>query len=191
MCSMKDGVMTTTAALLDPATELQACLETITAIDTDTLGPDGQAGLVQALSRVVAAATAKKLQALASAERSRTAAKAGAASTGQWAARLTNSDQVAAQRQVRLAQGLDQRPAAQAALARGLISPEHAEVIVRADHQLPARGDHGSARGRRAGPGGQGPSPGALRATPSSPPSPGRDRGRRRCRGRARERAGA
>ncbi|RNL60569.1 HNH endonuclease [Nocardioides marmoriginsengisoli] len=132
--------MTTTAEHLDPAPapDLQACLDTITAIDTDALDPDGQARLVQSLSQVVAVATAKKLQALASAERSRTAARVGAASTGQWAARLTNSDQVVAQRQVRLARGLDDRPAAGAALARGVISPEHAEVIVHADRQLPA-----------------------------------------------------
>ncbi|RNL79533.1 HNH endonuclease [Nocardioides marmorisolisilvae] len=50
---------------------------------------------------------------------------------------MTRTDPVVAQRQVGLAQGLEQRTAAQAALASGVISAEHAAVIVAADRQLP------------------------------------------------------
>lgn len=129
-----------TSALLDtsPAAELHACLDRIASVDPDSLGPQEQADLLQALTRGEARLAAKKLQVLAAADRSRTARHVGAASTGQWAARLANADQATAHRQVALAQGLDRRSATRQALADGAISPEHAQVIVRADQQLPS-----------------------------------------------------
>jgi len=128
-----------TSALLDssPAAELHACLDRIAGVDPDSLGPQEQADLLQALTRGEARLAAKKLQVLAAADRSRTARRVGAASTGQWAARLANADQATVHRQVALAQGLDRRSATQQALADGTISSEHAQVIVRADQQLP------------------------------------------------------
>jgi hypothetical protein len=48
-------------------------------------------------------------------------------------------DQVQVQRQVGLAQGLEARTAAARALGEGVISAEHAAVIVAADRQLPER----------------------------------------------------
>lgn len=124
--------------ILDPAGELHACLDRIAAVDPDALGPQAQADLLQALTRAEARVAAKKLQVLAAADRSRTARRVGAASTGQWAARLANADQAAAHRQVDLAQSLDRRTATRAALAEGAISTEHAAVILRADQQLPS-----------------------------------------------------
>jgi hypothetical protein len=127
-----------TSSLLDsPAAELHACLDRIASVDPDVLGPQAQADLLQALTRAEARLAAKKLQVLAAADRSRAAQRTGAASTSQWAARLANVDQAAAHRQVGLAQGLDRRSATQRALAGGLISAEHAAVIVRADRHLP------------------------------------------------------
>lgn len=134
--------MTPSTALLtdrtcDPVGELHACLDRIAGVDPDGLGPQEQADLLQALTRAEARVAAKKLQVLAAADRSRAARSTGAASTGQWAARLANSDPATAHRHVALAQGLDRRSATQRALAQGSISPEHAQVIVRADQQLP------------------------------------------------------
>lgn len=134
---MTSGTALLTGRIVDPAAELHACLDRIGAVDPETLGPQAQADLLQALTRAEARVAAKKLQVLAAADRSRTASRVGAASTGQWAARLANADQVTLHRQVGLAQGLDRRSATQRALADGAISAEHAQVIVRADQQLP------------------------------------------------------
>lgn len=123
--------------LLDPAAELHACLDRCAARVSGVLGPEDQAELLKSLTRAEARLAAWKLQVIATADRSRTALRSGAATTGQWAAHLVNTDQVFAQRQVRLAQGLQRRTATQQALARGALSAEHAEVIVRADEQLP------------------------------------------------------
>jgi hypothetical protein len=93
----------TTTLLLDPAVELHACLDRVGSVDADQLGPDEQAALLHSLARAEARLAALKLQVLAAADRSRTALRSGAASTGQWAARLVNADQAAAHRQVGLA----------------------------------------------------------------------------------------
>ncbi len=123
--------------IADPAAELHACLDRVSAVDTARLGVDGQAELLRALTRAEARLAALKLQLLAAAERSKTALRCGAASTGQWAASLANTDQAVAHRQVGLAQILERRTATQAALASGSITIEHAAVIVNADQQLP------------------------------------------------------
>ncbi|RNL65022.1 HNH endonuclease [Nocardioides marmoriginsengisoli] len=131
--------MTSTLVHLDPAAELHACLDRVDAVDVEALDHEGTADLLRALTRAEARVAAKKLQLLACAERRRTASRSGAASTGQWAARLANADQVVAQRQVSLATGLERRGATRRALSAGEISAEHAAVIVHADRQLPAR----------------------------------------------------
>jgi hypothetical protein len=127
-----------TATVLDPATELHACLDRVSTFDADRLSATGQAELLHSLTRAEARLVALKLHVLSAAERSQTAAQYGAATTGQWAARVANTDQGAAQRQVGLAQGLDRCTATRRALAHGAISPAHAEVIVRTDNQLPS-----------------------------------------------------
>lgn len=122
----------------DPAVELHACLDRIVDFPVDRLGPSGQAELLQALTRAEARITALRLRVLAEADRSRTAARVGAATTGQWAASLANTDQARAHSDVGLAQGLDRRSATRQALCAGTISSDHAAVIVCADRDLPA-----------------------------------------------------
>lgn len=126
-----------TTITLDPAADLHASLDRLGSCDPDRLSAEGQAELLQSLTRAEARVVAWKLRVLSAADRSHTAALSGAASTGQWAARLANADQASGHRQVGLAQGLDRRSATRLALAHGRISPEHAEVIVRTDKQLP------------------------------------------------------
>jgi len=123
---------------LDPAVQLHDCLDEVCVCDVDALGPAGQADLLRSIARAEARLAALRSRVLIAAERSKAAAGAGAASTGQWAARLSNTDQATAYRQVGLAQGLERRTATQAALAVGEIGPEHAAVIVQADRQLPS-----------------------------------------------------
>ena len=95
-----------------------------------------------------------------------------------------------AARQVALATELDSGHDATAeALDAGLVSPEHAAVIVRATGQLPDRGQRRAASDGRGVPGGEG---GPVQPRPAPPPRPPRDRGRRtrpEDRGRPRERA--
>ena len=90
------------------------------------------------LTRAESRVAGLKLKVLAAAEKANTAHQTGAASTGQWAARLSHSDGGHAQRQVELAGRLERRTATQQALADGQISPAHAEVICHADRRLPA-----------------------------------------------------
>ena len=127
----------TSVLATDPAARLRDCLNEVSACDVDALGAGGLADLLCSIDRPEAGLAALRSRVLVAAERSRAAAGAGAASTGQWAARLSNTDQAAAHRQVLLAQGLERRVATRAALAAGDIRPEHAAVIVQADRQLP------------------------------------------------------
>ncbi len=135
---MTSGTALLTDRIVDPAAELHACLDKITALDLTRLDPVATTALLQSLARADARVTALKLQVLAEAERSGTARANGAASTGQWAAGVTNTDQALAHRQVHLAHDLTARTATQQALACGDINTDHAQVIVRADRQLPS-----------------------------------------------------
>ena len=127
----------TPSTALTPAAVVRRCSEEVSRCDVDALGAADQEDLLRAIARAEAGLAALRSRVLVSAERSSTAVRTGAASTGQWAARLCNTDQAAAHRQVALAQGLEHRTATQAALAAGDIGPEHAAVIVQADRQLP------------------------------------------------------
>jgi hypothetical protein len=122
---------------LDPAVQLHQCLDQVSVCDVDALGPAGQTELLRSITRAEARLAALRSRVLIAAEKSQAAAVGGAASTGQWAARVSNTDQAAAHRQVGLAQGLERRTATRAALAAGEIRPEHAAVIVQADRHLP------------------------------------------------------
>ncbi len=131
--------MTSPTVALDPGEDLHACLDRVTVFEVESLDAQGHADLLLSLTRAEARLAAEKLKVIASADRVRAAAQTGAASTGQWAARVSNTDQATAQRQVELAHGLNRRAATQCALAAGDISPDHAAVIVQADRQLPAQ----------------------------------------------------
>jgi hypothetical protein len=125
--------------LRDPAADLHASLGELGSYDIDQLDGGGLAELLGSVSRAEARLAAFKLRVIARAETARAAEQSGAASTGQWAAKIANVDAVVAQRQVGLAQGLHRRTATQRALSSGAISTEHAAVIVQADRQLPAQ----------------------------------------------------
>jgi hypothetical protein len=127
------------SSLLDRpvGTGLRAVLGTYVALDVDGLDDRARGLLLQEVTSAESMLAALRLRILASAERSATAARAGAASTGQWAARLANADQADAQRQVALAVGLEAHPATRDALGEGVLTPAHAAVIVRADRDLP------------------------------------------------------
>jgi hypothetical protein len=118
--------------------ELHACLDRLGAVDPSRLSGEEQAVLLGELTRAEARVAGLKLKLLTAADKANTARSAGAASTGQWAAKLSRADGGEMQRQVDLASRLERRTATQEALADGQISPAHAEVIVRADHRLPS-----------------------------------------------------
>ncbi len=120
------------------AARLLSALGELAEVDMTALGGRELAALLRVLAEAEAKVCAVKLRVLGAAHRSGAARAAGAASTGQWAAKVTNSDQATSHRQAVLADGLAQRPATAAALAQGALSREHAEVIVRATEQLPA-----------------------------------------------------
>jgi hypothetical protein len=124
-------------AVASPVGELHACLDRLVGVDAATLTDEEQAELVRELGRAEARVAALKFKVLAAAEKFQTARRAGAASTGQWAARLSRDDAAETQRQVALAGRLERRTATQQALATGQISTAKADIIVRADTQLP------------------------------------------------------
>jgi hypothetical protein len=123
--------------LTSPTEELHACLDRLGSVDVASLSPEEQGSLLRDLARAESRIASLKLTVLATAERTRTAQRVGAASTGQWAARLSRADGADTQRQVGLATGLTRRTATQRALGEGRISASHADVIVRADRDLP------------------------------------------------------
>lgn len=125
-------------ARLDPAAEVHATLDRLAEVDLDQLDDDALEALIGSLGRVESRSAGFRLRALAVADRRRAAARSGAADTGQWAARIARSDTAVAHRQVALAQGLERRTGARDALGAGVISPDHAAVIVQADRQLPS-----------------------------------------------------
>jgi hypothetical protein len=125
-------------AVTSPVDELHACLDRLRSVEPGRLTSDEQARLLLELSRAESRLAGLKLELLAAAERSHTARRAGAASTGQWAAQLVHADGGEAQRQVGLATGLAGHAPTRRAFGEGRISPRHAEVILRADRQLPA-----------------------------------------------------
>lgn len=120
------------------AVKALAGVDALAEVDVTALSGREQADLLRVLSRVEAKVSSIKMKVLAAAESSGTPEASGAASTGQWVAKVTNSDQAVAHREAGLAAGLAARPATARALADGVLSPEHAQVIVRATRQLPA-----------------------------------------------------
>ena len=79
-----------------------------------------------------------RLRVLAAAGRARTAQRAGASSTGHWAASLTRADTSATHRDVGLARSLEDLPTTRSALDDGDVSAAHAAVISHAIDLLPA-----------------------------------------------------
>lgn len=117
--------------------QLDAALDALTTADLTELDDRGQADLVQCLARAKSRLMAVECRALREVDAAKTAHRSGAASTGAWAARLTNTDSAHAARQMSLACGLAENTATDQALAHGQISAEHAAVIVDTNKKLP------------------------------------------------------
>src|SRR3954465_1898006 len=93
-----------------PADALLSSLDALAGGGGASLTAAQQAGLLSLLGRVEAKVGAIKLKVLAAAEDSGTSRACGAATTAQWAAKVTNSDQAVSHREAGLARGLRQRP---------------------------------------------------------------------------------
>jgi Domain of unknown function (DUF222)/HNH endonuclease len=120
-----------------PAAALLTTLDALFELDLLALNGSEQADLLRVLGRAEAKISAVRMKVLAAAEKTGVGRSSGAAGTGQWVAQVTNRDQAATHREVGLATGLTERKATAKALADGALSPQHAEVIVRATRQLP------------------------------------------------------
>jgi hypothetical protein len=118
--------------------ELVACLARVGEVDVAALGSAEQARLLRVLGRAESTLAGVRLRVLAAADRAGTAQRAGAASTGQWAAGLMQADAAVAQREVGLARSLERLPATRAALGDGDVSAARASVISSALDRLPA-----------------------------------------------------
>lgn len=133
----ENGLTMLTLTMPQPAAAVLSSLDALAEVDVTGMTGVEQAGMLALLGRAEAKVSAIRLRLLAAAEKAGTPRAAGAASTGQWAARAGNADQPAAHRQATLARSLVRRPATARALEEGLISERHAEVIVRATRLLP------------------------------------------------------
>ncbi len=120
-----------------PAARLLSALDALAEVDASTLTGQEQAEMLRAVGRAEAKLFAIKTRLLSAVDKAGTPRASGAADTGQWAAKLTNSDEVATRRAVAVASGLSERRATATALSEGTLSPEHAAVIVQATRQLP------------------------------------------------------
>ncbi len=120
-----------------PAARLLSALDALAEVDASTLTGQEQAEMLRAVGRAEAKLFAIKTRLLSAVDKAGTPRASGAADTGQWAAKLTNSDEVMTRRAVAVASGLSERRATATALSEGTLSPEHAAVIVQATRQLP------------------------------------------------------
>lgn len=94
--------------------------------------------VLQAVDHTINRLQALRLKALEVAARSRAGHADGLVHTGAWLARESRLGGAEAARTVRLASSLESLPQAGSALADGLISVQHVEVIANAAKQLPA-----------------------------------------------------
>jgi len=117
---------------------LSACVEELAGVDATGLSGSDQAEPLKEVRRAETRLAAVRLAVLAAADQAQTARACGAADTGQWAAAVGRLDPVEGHRQVDLAKALSGRSVTREALAEGTISTEHAEVIARADRDLPS-----------------------------------------------------
>ncbi|MGI8701060.1 MAG: DUF222 domain-containing protein [Nocardioidaceae bacterium] len=115
---------------------VDAWLDAWGGLEPGSLSDAEQAQLLRDLTRIGSRVAALKLRVLAAAGGA--ARRAGSSGPGAWAASLTNADPAVAHRQAGLGTDLEKHPATRQALSCGQLSPEHAEVILRADSQLPS-----------------------------------------------------
>ena len=119
--------------------EVHGLLDRMHAGASEALTAGGHAQLVAELDRAARRIEALKLKVVAAADQARVAKDAGFTSADAWLAKTTTVSRNDAARQVSLALELEAGHDTTAeALDAGLVSPEHASVIVRATGQLPA-----------------------------------------------------
>ncbi len=136
---MTPALVSSTPTGSTPLARIHAGLDELGRWDLARVSAAGFSELLTEITRAEARLESAKLAVLAAAHRAQAAAASGAASTGQWAARIANTDQAVAHRQVGIATDLADRVLTRDALADGAISVEHAAIIVRANRDLPAR----------------------------------------------------
>src|SRR6187401_2045137 len=126
-----------TSSVLSGVAEVEAVLDRMLA-STTAPGAENYGAAVTALDRVSRRLEALTLKLVAAADKAGAAKDAGFTGADAWLAKTTTVSRGDAARQVALAGELDSGHDATAdALDAGLVSPEHAAVIVRATGQLP------------------------------------------------------
>ena len=129
-----------THPVLSGVAEVHGLLDRMHAGAGEALAAGGHAHLVAELDRATRRIEALKLKVVAAADQAEVAKDAGFTGADAWLAKTTTVSRADAARQVALAGELDSGHDATAeALDAGLVSPEHAAVIVRATGQLPDR----------------------------------------------------
>jgi hypothetical protein len=123
-----------------PARELVAGVHAVLDRCGDVGSTPGYAAsaLIGDVDRAIARLAAVRLALVAAVDRDQVAAGAGMSGTPAWLAARSRSDTSRAAREVRLATALEaELPATRDALASGVVSTEHAQVIATAAAQLP------------------------------------------------------
>ena len=128
-----------THPVLSGVAEIEAVLDRMLASTTAALVGESYGAAVAALDRVSRRVDAMKLKLVGAADSAGVAKDAGFTGADAWLAKTTTVSRADAARQVALAGELETGHDATAeALDAGLVSTEHAAVIVRATGQLPA-----------------------------------------------------
>jgi hypothetical protein len=126
-------------AVLEGANVAGWILDDLAKLDLGDLTSEQIGDAVSSWHRVASRIDALKLRLLAAAEKAEVAAELGMAGTGAWFARQTRTSPSEAARDVALADALATDPGETgAALARGELTSQHAQVILRATDQLPS-----------------------------------------------------
>ncbi len=133
--ALLDLLTDTADPVLAGVTEVHAALDRLPGPDTTSQPGRAVAEVEKAIRRLAA----YKLRMLAAADSTGVAADAGFTDTSAWVARQTTTSRSDAAHEVALATELATgHDATAAALEAGLVSPDHAAVILRAGHDLPA-----------------------------------------------------
>ena len=127
-----------TRSVLSDIAEIEAVLDRMLTGTGAALGGESYRAAVTAVDRVGRRLDALKLKLVAAADKAGAAKDAGFTGADAWLAKTTTVSRADAARQVALAAELDSGHDATAeALDAGLVSPEHAAVIVQATGRLP------------------------------------------------------
>ena len=127
-----------THPVLSGVAEVHGVLDRMHAGAAQPLVSGEHALVVAELGRATRRIEALKLKVVAAADQARVTKDAGFTGADAWLAKTTNVSRSDAARQVQLAADLERPDATAEALDAGLVSPDHAAVIVRATGQLPS-----------------------------------------------------